>query len=55
MFQDTIVGSVIGNILAGDPITSYIIGGELLKRESCITLIKSVSLRLLLPPIFKFT
>lgn len=31
LFRDTIVGSVIGSISAGNPITSYIIGGELLK------------------------
>ena len=30
-FQDTIMGSIIGSISAGNPITSYIIGGELLK------------------------
>jgi len=29
---DPIVGSAIGSILAGNPITSYIIGGELLKQ-----------------------
>jgi len=31
LFRDTIIGSVIGSISAGNPITSYIIGGELLK------------------------
>ncbi len=31
IFQDTVVGSVVGSISAGNPITSYIIGGELLK------------------------
>ena len=30
-FQDTLFGSVIGSVSAGNPITSYIIGGELLK------------------------
>lgn len=30
-FQDTTIGSVIGSISAGNPVTSYIIGGELLK------------------------
>ena len=29
--QDTVIGSLIGSFLAGNPITSYIIGGELLK------------------------
>ena len=29
---DPVVGSSIGSILAGNPITSYIIGGELLKQ-----------------------
>lgn len=31
LFRDTLFGSVIGSISAGNPITSYIIGGELLK------------------------
>ncbi len=31
VFKDTILGSTLGSILAGSPITSYIIGGELLK------------------------
>ena len=31
LFQDTLLGSVIGSVSAGNPITSYIIGGELLK------------------------
>ena len=31
LFQDTLIGSVLGSISAGNPITSYIIGGELLK------------------------
>ena len=29
---DPIVGSAIGSILAGNPVTSYILGGELLKQ-----------------------
>jgi len=29
---DPIIGSAIGSILAGSPITSYVIGGELLKQ-----------------------
>jgi len=31
MLQDTVIGAGIGSISAGNPITSYIIGGELLK------------------------
>jgi len=30
LYQDTLLGSVIGSVSAGNPITSYIIGGELL-------------------------
>lgn len=30
-FRDTVIGSAIGSIAAGNPITSYIIGGELMK------------------------
>ncbi len=33
LLRDTVIGSVIGSVAAGNPITSYIIGGELL-RES---------------------
>jgi uncharacterized membrane protein YraQ (UPF0718 family) len=31
LLQDTLIGSVIGSISAGNPVNSYIIGGELLK------------------------
>jgi len=31
LLQDTLLGSLIGSVSAGNPITSYIIGGELLK------------------------
>ena len=31
LLQDTIIGAVIGSVSAGNPITSYIIGGELMK------------------------
>ena len=31
LLRDTMIGTVIGSISAGNPITSYIIGGELLK------------------------
>jgi len=30
LFRDTLLGSIIGSVSAGNPITSYIIGGELL-------------------------
>ena len=36
LFQDTILGTVIGSISAGNPITSYIIGGELLKEGASL-------------------
>ena len=32
MWLDSFIGSAIGSILAGNPITSYIIGGELLQQ-----------------------
>lgn len=32
MLRDTLIGTVIGSISAGHPITSYVIGGELLIR-----------------------
>ena len=31
LFRDTVIGSAVGSISAGNPITSYIIGGELMK------------------------
>lgn len=31
LFRDTMIGSIIGSISAGNPITSYIIGAELLE------------------------
>ncbi len=30
VLRDTLIGSILGSILTGNPITSYIIGGELL-------------------------
>ncbi|MGB3478050.1 MAG: hypothetical protein WBB67_02705 [bacterium] len=33
LLKDTLIGAVIGSISAGNPITSYIIGGELLKED----------------------
>ena len=32
IFLDSFVGSILGSILAGTPVTSYVIGGELLKQ-----------------------
>lgn len=32
IFLDTILGSIFGNVSAGNPVTSYIIGGELSKQ-----------------------
>jgi len=31
LFKDTLLGAILGSILTGNPITSYIIGGELLR------------------------
>jgi uncharacterized membrane protein YraQ (UPF0718 family) len=31
IFSDTLLGSIFGSVSAGNPVTSYIIGGELLK------------------------
>lgn len=32
LFLDSFIGGALGSILAGNPVTSYIIGGELLKQ-----------------------
>ena len=32
MLRDTLIGTAIGSISAGHPLTSYVIGGELLRR-----------------------
>jgi uncharacterized membrane protein YraQ (UPF0718 family) len=37
IFIDSFVGSAIGSILAGTPITSYILGGELLSQGISLT------------------
>lgn len=31
-FLDSVIGSLVGSILAGNPVTSYIFGGEMLKQ-----------------------
>ena len=38
---DSIIGAVFGSILAGNPITSYIIGGELIKNNISLIAITS--------------
>ena len=32
MFVDSFIGSSLGSVLAGNPITSYVLGGEMLKQ-----------------------
>jgi uncharacterized membrane protein YraQ (UPF0718 family) len=32
LILDTFIGSVLGSILAGNPVTSYVLGGELLEQ-----------------------
>ncbi len=32
VFLDSVIGSAVGSVLAGNPVTSYILGGELLKQ-----------------------
>jgi len=41
LFRDTITGSLTGSISAGNPVTSYIIGGELLKENVSLIAITS--------------
>jgi len=36
-FLDSFIGSALGSILAGNPITSYVIGGELLSQGISLT------------------
>ncbi|NQS89833.1 hypothetical protein HQ584_08605 [Patescibacteria group bacterium] len=38
---DSIVGSGLGSILAGNPVTSYVIGGELLKQGISLVAVTS--------------
>lgn len=33
LFQDTVIGSLIGSISGGNAVTSYVIGGELIKQN----------------------
>ena len=39
--RDTVIGSLIGSISAGNPVTSYIIGGELVKENVSLIAITS--------------
>jgi len=32
LFLDSVVGSALGSVLVGNPITSYVLGGEMLKQ-----------------------
>ena len=41
VFLDSIIGSGLGSILAGNPVTSYVIGGELLKQGISLVAITS--------------
>ena len=41
LLRDTVVGSLMGSISAGNPITSYIIGGELVKENVSLVAITS--------------
>jgi uncharacterized membrane protein YraQ (UPF0718 family) len=33
LFQDTVIGSLVGSISGGNAVTSYVIGGELIKQD----------------------
>jgi len=41
VFLDSIIGSGLGSILAGNPITSYVLGGELLKQGISLVAVTS--------------
>ena len=38
---DSIIGSAVGSVLAGNPITSYILGGEMLKQGVSLVAVTS--------------
>ena len=40
-FQSTVMGALIGSIFTGNPVTSYIIGGELIKEHVSLVAITS--------------
>ena len=40
-FQSTVMGAFIGSIFTGNPVTSYIIGGELIKEDVSLIAITS--------------
>ena len=41
IFFDSVIGSVLGSLLAGNPITSYVLGGELLKQGVSLVAVTS--------------
>ena len=41
IFFDSVIGSGLGSILAGNPITSYVLGGELLKQGVSLVAVTS--------------
>ena len=41
LLRDTVIGSLMGSISAGNPVTSYIIGGELVKENVSLIAITS--------------
>ncbi len=41
IISDSIVGSSVGSILAGNPVTSYILGGEFLKNGTSLIAVTS--------------
>ena len=41
LLKDTVIGSLIGSISAGNPVTSYLIGGELVKENVSLIAITS--------------
>ena len=41
IFFDSVIGSGLGSVLAGNPITSYVLGGELLKQGVSLVAVTS--------------
>ena len=41
LLRDTVIGALIGSIFAGNPVNSYIIGGELVKENVSLIAITS--------------
>jgi len=42
IFLDSIIGSILGGVSAGNPVTSYILGGEMLSKGVSITAITAL-------------